>query len=105
MTAYRKGCTRGRQRRVRHAGLHIYCETPACSIELVESARSIMNAHGDEGAPIWVTEMGWASAGRAYRFVTDLEGQAANIGELMGGLVAVTRSSACAGSCSTCGTT
>jgi hypothetical protein len=69
-------------------GLHIYCQTPACAIGLVESARAIMNAHGDEGAPIWVTEMGWASAGRAYRFVTDLEGQAANIGELMGGLVA-----------------
>jgi hypothetical protein len=54
----------------------------------VERARSIMNAHGDESAPIWVTEMGWASAGKASRFVTDLEGQAANLGELMGELVA-----------------
>ena len=41
--------------------------------------------------------MGWASAGRASRFVTDLEGQAANLGELMGSSWPVTRSSACAG--------
>jgi hypothetical protein len=89
MTAYLEGMyAAGAQDAFDTLGLHIYCETPACSIGLVESARSIMNAHGDEGAPIWVTEMGWASAGRAYRFVTDLEGQAANIGELMGALVA-----------------
>ena len=89
MTAYLEGMyAAGAQGAFDTLGLHIYCETPACSIGLVESARSIMNAHGDEGAPIWVTEMGWASAGRAYRFVTDLEGQAANIGELMGELVA-----------------
>jgi hypothetical protein len=69
-------------------GLHIYCETPACSMGLVESARSVMDDHGDAGTPIWVTEMGWASAGAAYRFVTDPQGQAANIGQLMGELVA-----------------
>jgi hypothetical protein len=89
MTDYLEGMyAAGAQDAFDTLGLHIYCETPACSIGLVESARSIMNAHGDEGAPIWVTEMGWASAGRPYRFVTDLEGQAANIDELMGELVA-----------------
>ena len=89
MTAYLEGMyAAGAQGAFDTLGLHIYCETPACSIGLVESARSTMNAHGDEGAPIWVTEMGWASAGRAYRFVTDLAGQATNIGELMDELVA-----------------
>jgi polysaccharide biosynthesis protein PslG len=89
MTDYLEGMyAAGAQGSFDTLGLHIYCETPTCSIGLVESARSIMNAHGDEDAPIWVTEMGWASAGRAYRFVTDLEGQAANLGELMGELVA-----------------
>jgi hypothetical protein len=89
MTAYLEGMyAAGAQGSFDTLGLHIYCETPACSIGLVERARSIMNAHGDESAPIWVTEMGWASAGKASRFVTDLEGQAANLGELMGELVA-----------------
>jgi Glycosyl hydrolase catalytic core len=89
MTAYLEGMyAAGAQGSFDTLGLHIYCETPACSIGLVERARSIMNAYGDESAAIWVTEMGWASAGRASRFVTDLEGQAANIGEVMGELVA-----------------
>jgi polysaccharide biosynthesis protein PslG len=89
MTTYLEGMyAAGAQGSFDTLGLHIYCETPACAMELVERVRSIMNAHGDESAPIWVTEMGWASAGKASRFVTDLEGQAANLGELMGELVA-----------------
>lgn len=64
MTDYLEGMyAAGAQGSFDTLGLHIYCETPACAIGLVESARA-MNAHGDEGAPIWVTETGWANAGR-----------------------------------------
>jgi hypothetical protein len=68
--------------------IHIYDETPAGAVQLVEQTRAIMNANGDSSTPIWITEWGWASAGAPYRFVTDLAGQAANIDSLMGELVA-----------------
>jgi hypothetical protein len=68
--------------------IHIYNETPAGAVRLVEQTRAIMNANGDASTPIWITEWGWASAGAPYRFVTDLPGQAANMDSLMGQLVA-----------------
>jgi polysaccharide biosynthesis protein PslG len=68
--------------------LHIYDETAPAAVGLVEQVRQIMNAAGDTGTPIWVTEFGWASAGKPYRFTTDLAGQAADIDYVMGQLVA-----------------
>jgi hypothetical protein len=69
-------------------GLHIYNNTPDLSVGLVEQVRAIMNAGGDNAAPIWVTEWGWASSGAPSRFTLDLAGQAANTDALMGKLVA-----------------
>ena len=59
MTAYLEGMyAAGAQGAFDTLGLHIYCETPACSIGLVESARSTMNARrrrradlGDRNGP------------------------------------------------------
>lgn len=69
-------------------GLHIYDDTAADAVGLVEQTRATMNAYGDSATPIWPTEFGWASAGKPNRFVTDLPGQAANLSALMGELVA-----------------
>jgi hypothetical protein len=68
--------------------LHLYDDTPANAVGLVEQVRAIMNANGDSGTPIWATEWGWASAGKPNKFVTDLAGQAANTDALMAALVA-----------------
>ena len=55
--------------------IHGYDETPAGSVDLVQWARSVMDANGDAAVPIWMTEVGWASAGKPYRFTTDLAGR------------------------------
>ena len=68
--------------------VHGYDETPDGSVGLVEQVRAIMNANGDAAVPIWMTEVGWASAGKPYRFSTDLAGQAADIDSLLAQLVA-----------------
>jgi polysaccharide biosynthesis protein PslG len=68
--------------------LHLYDDTPANAVGLVEQARATMNANGDSATQIWPTEFGWASAGKPNRFVTDLPGQAANLSALMSELVA-----------------
>jgi polysaccharide biosynthesis protein PslG len=67
--------------------VHAYNETPDGSVGLVQQVRQIMAANGDS-SPIWITEVGWASSGKPYRFTTDLAGQAANIDSLLGQLVA-----------------
>jgi hypothetical protein len=68
--------------------IHGYDETPAGSVDLVQWARSVMDANGDAAVPIWMTEVGWASSGKPYRFTTDLAGEAADLDSLMGTLVA-----------------
>jgi polysaccharide biosynthesis protein PslG len=68
--------------------LHLYDDTPADAVGLVEDTRAIMDAAGDSATPIWATEWGWASAGKPNKFVTDLAGQAADVDALMGELVA-----------------
>jgi hypothetical protein len=68
-------------------GVHGYDETPDGSVGLVQQVRSVMNANGDN-SPIWITEVGWGSSGKPYRFTTDLVGQDANFDSLLGQLVA-----------------
>ena len=63
-------------------GLHPYNETAAGSVNLVETARDAMRKNGDSRSPIWVTEVGWATGGPQYRFVTDEPGQAARLRDL-----------------------
>ncbi len=50
--------------------LHGYAANPAGLVRVLDQARSIMRAAGDD-RPIWITELGWASAGPAHAFVSD----------------------------------
>jgi hypothetical protein len=68
--------------------IHIYDDDPTGAIDLVEQTRATMNANGDNDTGLWISEWGWASSGKKNRFVTTLEGQAANVDALMGELVA-----------------
>ncbi len=55
--------------------LHGYAANPAGLVRILDQARSIMRAAGDE-RPIWITELGWASGGPAHPFATDQATQA-----------------------------
>lgn len=59
--------------------IHPYAENDAGVAAAVRSARQIMNDNGDRSAPIWVTEVGWASAGPASQFTVGPRGQAQRI--------------------------
>jgi polysaccharide biosynthesis protein PslG len=72
---------------VNDIALHLYAASPDEATGFVEDTRAIMDANGDSATPIWATEWGWASAGKANKFVTDLAGQAANTDALMATLV------------------
>jgi hypothetical protein len=48
--------------------IHGYAPNPSASIALLDETRRTMLAAGDGAAPIWITEMGWASAGPASSF-------------------------------------
>jgi hypothetical protein len=43
--------------------VHPYARTPRRALRTVESARAVMDEHGDARKPIWVTEIGWATSG------------------------------------------
>jgi Cellulase (glycosyl hydrolase family 5) len=45
-----------------------YAPTPAAAIEVLDEARRVVLAHHDGAKPMWVTEMGWATAGPPYPF-------------------------------------
>lgn len=68
--------------------IHIYDDDPPGAVDLVEQTRATMNANGDNATGLWISEWGWASSGKANRFVVGLDGQAANVDALMGELVA-----------------
>lgn len=55
--------------------LHGYAANPAGLVRILDQARAIMRAAGDE-RPIWITELGWASAGPSHPFVSDANTQA-----------------------------
>jgi polysaccharide biosynthesis protein PslG len=59
--------------------IHPYAENDAGVAAAVRSARQIMDENGDRSAPIWVTEVGWASAGPASQFTVGARGQAQRI--------------------------
>src|SRR3954447_906273 len=56
--------------------IHPYAQDDAGVAAAVRSARHIMDSHGDAAAPIWVTEVGWASAGPASQFTVGSRRQA-----------------------------
>jgi hypothetical protein len=55
--------------------IHPYAQTAAGVVQAVAQARALMNRHGDS-SPIWVTEVGWASAGPPSDFTVGPQGQA-----------------------------
>jgi polysaccharide biosynthesis protein PslG len=45
------------------AALHPYSTTPQIALQRVRAMRSLMTRYGDRRKPIWITEIGWATAG------------------------------------------
>jgi hypothetical protein len=56
--------------------VHPYAATAEGTLELVRRTRALLRELGSS-APIWITELGWASDGPLSRFTTDEAGQAA----------------------------
>jgi hypothetical protein len=56
--------------------IHGYAEDPAGVVRILDTTRRIMQAAGDT-RPIWMTELGWGSAGPAHPFAVDPDTQAA----------------------------
>jgi uncharacterized membrane protein YgcG len=60
--------------------VHPYAATPAGFLGVVKRTRALMRRYRDNRAPIWVTEIGWATGGKVSRgtrrFKTSLRGQA-----------------------------
>ena len=46
------------------AAVHPYAATPSDALATVREARSVLDRLGDPGARLWITEVGWASAGQ-----------------------------------------
>jgi hypothetical protein len=53
----------GARTRFDAVAVHPYARTPGDAIAVIEEARTIMDRFGDSDASLWVTEVGWASAG------------------------------------------
>jgi hypothetical protein len=56
--------------------IHPYARTPRDAIDRVAQMRQVMTRFGDAEKPIWITEVGWASAGRPPGLVVGPAGQA-----------------------------
>jgi len=58
------------------AAVHPYAATPQKAIASTTLLRTLMSRNGDADKPIWITEVGWASAGTPPGLVVGLRGQA-----------------------------
>jgi exo-beta-1,3-glucanase (GH17 family) len=47
---------------------HPYAHNASGTMDKLKKVRKFMNKHGDKGAKIWVTEIGWATAGPKSEF-------------------------------------
>ncbi|MFL5852714.1 MAG: glycosyl hydrolase [Solirubrobacteraceae bacterium] len=56
--------------------LHPYSSSARGVLGAVERTRALMRRYGDARKPVWITEMGWASAGPPSPFTFDPLGQA-----------------------------
>jgi polysaccharide biosynthesis protein PslG len=65
--------------------LHAFAHDTAGSIAAVESTRALLGELGSD-APIWITEVGWASGGPASPFTVGEEGQADRVRETLSAL-------------------
>jgi hypothetical protein len=68
----------GAGRVVDAAAVHAYAPDVPGTLDGIRRARRVLHALG-RSDPIWVTEYGWASGGRASRFTTDEAGQASRV--------------------------
>lgn len=66
--------------------LHAFARDAAGSVGAAESTRSLLGELGSD-APIWITEVGWASGGPSSPFTLDEQGQAQRIRSALEGLV------------------
>lgn len=58
--------------------IHSYTETHSDFVKQVKGIRALMHTAGDK-APLWITEIGWASGGPDKRFTPGPKGQARRI--------------------------
>ena len=70
--------------------IHPYARSVAGMLSLAESARQVMNAHGDR-SPLWITEFGWSTSGDASAFRVGRRGQADRIAAALSALAAERR--------------
>jgi hypothetical protein len=56
--------------------LHPYAATPTNALASVAQARALLDREGDPGARLWITEVGWASAGQPSGLTVGPERQA-----------------------------
>ena len=66
--------------------LHAFARDAAGSVAAAKTTRSLLTELHSK-APIWVTEVGWASGGPASPFTSDEQGQAERIRAALGALV------------------
>jgi hypothetical protein len=59
--------------------MNAYAPTSEGVMDVLAEVRRIMDSHGDRGAKIWVTELGWSDAGPASDFRAGPGGQATQI--------------------------
>jgi hypothetical protein len=75
--------------------VHPYAKRPRDVITAVRKARTVMRRYGDARKQIWVTEIGWASAGKVSRhtrpFKTSKRGQASRLSKSFRALLRVRR--------------
>jgi hypothetical protein len=73
----------GAQRSFDAFALNAYAPSAQATIDLVHYVRGLLDAHGDAGRPLDVTEFGWPSAGPVSWLTTSEAGQAENIGAVI----------------------
>ena len=59
--------------------IHPYAQGPAGVHGGIVRARAIMRRHGDARKSVWLTELGWATAGPRNPFTTTVRGQASRL--------------------------
>jgi polysaccharide biosynthesis protein PslG len=58
------------------AALHPYAATPHAALSRTDALRNTMDGAGDNGTPIWISEVGWASGGQPSGLTVGPERQA-----------------------------
>jgi hypothetical protein len=77
----------GARRNFEGVAAHPYSPSVAGVRSQVGALRELMDAAGDTGTPLWVTELGWASGGPANPLNRGLAGQAANLRRAFSALI------------------